>query len=1066
MERINGQVKDQEDLARQVLLWITCAHRPLATTELQHALGVEVGEPRLDKDNLPEIEDMVSVCAGLVTVDEESGIIRLVHYTTQEYFERTQKQWFPNAEDNIAAICVTYLSFHTFEYGVFPVSLEAILPKYDRSRKRKNQAKNYSEKYPFLSYAANYWTTHVCRCSKQAELHVSSFQLCDVHSKTFRSWFEVYWMDKLDDCPDWSALIVASNFGLDLVASQLLQAGADVRAEDKYHRTALLRATENGHHDIVQLLLSHGAQVTDKDGYQGGTPLCLAVQKGNIDIVRLLIHHNADIYNCDGGSNQSAVHIAAEYGHLEIVRSLLEFVDYVDIADTLPATLATPLHYSIQGNAYEVARMLIKEYDAYVNDFDYRGRTPFHCVIEDGNEDMVRFFIGQGAEINIQASFDDLDYEDDEEDYGGTALHCTAAAGNLGVMQILLQHSPDLQIRDIYGRTALHKAAMNGHEAIVKLLLESRANAHSKDNKGWTPLFHAARHGHRMVMELLLAINCVGQESEDMYEGIVLLRAAENGDKTIVQQLLDKCTNVEVKAVSNNDNGETPLVMAATRSHEAIVQLLLDKGANIEATTTSGYRRGQTALSLAAERGHEAIVQLLLDKGANIETQTTSGYYVGQTALSLAAERGHEAIVQLLLDKGANIEAKTTSGYDAGRTPLSFAAMNGHETVVQALLGNGADINSEDSNGRTPLGLAAERGRETIVQQLLDKGADMTITDTRRWTPLNWAAEGGCGAVIQLLLDKYTSMAIANTDGSTPLNSVAASGHVEIVKLLLKKDADMAVANQDGCTPLNSAAANGHVEVVKLLLENGADVTVADQAGWSPLNSAAANGHVEVVRLLLEKGADVETKDKWGQTALLWASSRGHEEVVGLLLSEPRVNLASRDSIFGLTPLCHAAWDGREAVTRLLIAKDSTLSQHRDRFGRTALSFAVTKGHKDVASVLLAKNDVGFMTEDSFGLSPLSLAMKKGYHGIRNMILQKAKEMGIPVQEVHAEDSSESHLAKTMCVFCTLNVRDGEIYHRCSKCDLDDRGFDICQACMARGLRCLDSSHEIVVVRD
>jgi hypothetical protein len=87
MERINGQVKDQEDLARQVLSWITCAQRPLATTELQHALGVEVGEPRLDKDNLPEIEDIVSACAGLVTTDEESGIIRLVHYTTQENLE-------------------------------------------------------------------------------------------------------------------------------------------------------------------------------------------------------------------------------------------------------------------------------------------------------------------------------------------------------------------------------------------------------------------------------------------------------------------------------------------------------------------------------------------------------------------------------------------------------------------------------------------------------------------------------------------------------------------------------------------------------------------------------------------------------------------------------------------------------------------------------------------------------------------------------------------------------------------------------------------------------------------
>ena len=92
MERISGQVEDQEELAKQVLSWITCAKRPLATTELQHALRVEVGESKLDELNFSEIEDIVSVCTGLVTIDEEGGIIQLVHYITQEYFERTQRK--------------------------------------------------------------------------------------------------------------------------------------------------------------------------------------------------------------------------------------------------------------------------------------------------------------------------------------------------------------------------------------------------------------------------------------------------------------------------------------------------------------------------------------------------------------------------------------------------------------------------------------------------------------------------------------------------------------------------------------------------------------------------------------------------------------------------------------------------------------------------------------------------------------------------------------------------------------------------------------------------------------
>lgn len=92
MNRIEGQVLDQKELAKKVLSWITCAKRPLTTSELQHALAVEVGESDLDEDNLPQIGDMVSVCSGLVRVDEESGIIPLVHYTTQEYFSANAKR--------------------------------------------------------------------------------------------------------------------------------------------------------------------------------------------------------------------------------------------------------------------------------------------------------------------------------------------------------------------------------------------------------------------------------------------------------------------------------------------------------------------------------------------------------------------------------------------------------------------------------------------------------------------------------------------------------------------------------------------------------------------------------------------------------------------------------------------------------------------------------------------------------------------------------------------------------------------------------------------------------------
>ena len=61
---------------------------------------------------------LARVRASIALVDEESDVVQLVHYTTQEYFERTQSRWFPNAEADITAVCTTYLSFSIFESGM------------------------------------------------------------------------------------------------------------------------------------------------------------------------------------------------------------------------------------------------------------------------------------------------------------------------------------------------------------------------------------------------------------------------------------------------------------------------------------------------------------------------------------------------------------------------------------------------------------------------------------------------------------------------------------------------------------------------------------------------------------------------------------------------------------------------------------------------------------------------------------------------------------------------------------------------------------------------------------
>lgn len=146
MERIKSQLPDVQELAIQTLSWVVFARRPLIAIELQHALAIEFKSPAFDTDNIAEVEDILSACAGLILEDPQSQVIRLVHYTTQEYFERNHQHWLPEAQQHITQACVTYLSY-------------ACSAKVGRGRSNyKDIYDIMTFEYPFCEYAVRYWT--------------------------------------------------------------------------------------------------------------------------------------------------------------------------------------------------------------------------------------------------------------------------------------------------------------------------------------------------------------------------------------------------------------------------------------------------------------------------------------------------------------------------------------------------------------------------------------------------------------------------------------------------------------------------------------------------------------------------------------------------------------------------------------------------------------------------------------------------------------------------------------------------------------------------------------------
>lgn len=90
-------------------------------------------------------------------------------------------------------------------------------------------------------------------------------------------------------------LHVVAVYGHKPTAEALLTGDADVNAMDKWSSTPLQYASFNGHDDIVDLLISRGARVNNRDGRFGVTAVQVATAAGKESTVRLLVGKGADI---------------------------------------------------------------------------------------------------------------------------------------------------------------------------------------------------------------------------------------------------------------------------------------------------------------------------------------------------------------------------------------------------------------------------------------------------------------------------------------------------------------------------------------------------------------------------------------------------------------------------------------------------------------------------------------------------------------------------------------------------------------------------------------------------
>jgi hypothetical protein len=98
------EMKDtvQRNLAFKVLAWLSHALGGLTVKALQEALSVQPGDEKVDEEKHMPVDDLISVCSGLVVTDTVNGTqnIRLLHETASRYLKNIRSASFPPGSRN------------------------------------------------------------------------------------------------------------------------------------------------------------------------------------------------------------------------------------------------------------------------------------------------------------------------------------------------------------------------------------------------------------------------------------------------------------------------------------------------------------------------------------------------------------------------------------------------------------------------------------------------------------------------------------------------------------------------------------------------------------------------------------------------------------------------------------------------------------------------------------------------------------------------------------------------------------------------------------------------------
>ncbi|XP_048488040.1 E3 ubiquitin-protein ligase mib1 isoform X4 [Plutella xylostella] len=256
-------------------------------------------------------------------------------------------------------------------------------------------------------------------------------------------------------------------------------ARADVNGVFGGH-TALQAAAQNGHVEVIRVLVAAGADADAEDRDDGDRAAHHAAFGDEPAALKALAAAGADL-NARNRRRQTPLHMAVNKGHLGVVRTLLQLGVHPSLQDSEGDT---PLHDAISKKRDDMVALLL-EHGGDVTLTNSDGFNALHQAALRGNASAMKIILGKLPRPWIV---------DDAKDDGYTALHLAALNNHVEVAELLLRGGARPDLQNASQQTSLHLAVERQHTQIVRLLVAHGASLNICDKDGDTPLHEALRH--------------------------------------------------------------------------------------------------------------------------------------------------------------------------------------------------------------------------------------------------------------------------------------------------------------------------------------------------------------------------------------------------------------------------------------------------------------------------------------------------------------------------------------------------------------------------------------------